>query len=331
MRHAGVLCNYNAGPAGKRFGNSGVTNTYSGRQRDSSSSALRALERDGLVRTLAEPNLTAVSGETAKFLAGGEYPDPGGRQPRASCPSPTRSSASVSPSRRSSCRRAASASRSRREVSELTNDGAVVAVEHQIPALKKRQAKSTVELPSGGSLAIAGLISDDTRQNIDGFPGLKDVPVIGTLFRSRDFIKQETELVVIVTPYMVRPTARQNLARPDDGLAPASDRKANFLGHLNRIYGKGSGAAARRPEGRLRVHRRIAGPLEEDHEISDRTRTAPASHRPPRDCCCHRVVAVALWPAARRARRAGCARRRLDAGRPLAAPPDHGVAAAGDA
>jgi pilus assembly protein CpaC len=108
-----------------------------------------------------------------------------------------------------------------------------------IPALKKRQARSTVELPSGGSLALAGLLSEDTRQNIDGFPGLKDVPVLGTLFRSRDFIKQESELVVIVTPYMVRPTARQNLARPGDGLSEATDMKANFLGHLNRIYGRG--------------------------------------------------------------------------------------------
>jgi pilus assembly protein CpaC len=125
------------------------------------------------------------------------------------------------------------------EVSELTNEGAVVLSSISIPALKTRQARSTVELPSGGSLAIAGLLSDSTRQNIDGFPGLKDVPVLGTLFRSRDYIKQETELVVIVTPYMVRPTARQNLARPDDGLSPASDLKATFLGHLNRIYGRG--------------------------------------------------------------------------------------------
>ena len=125
------------------------------------------------------------------------------------------------------------------EVSELTNEGAVVLSNISIPALKTRQARSTVELPSGGSLAIAGLLSDSTRQNIDGFPGLKDVPVLGTLFRSRDYIKQETELVVIVTPYMVRPTARQNLARPDDGLAAASDLKANFLGHINRIYGRG--------------------------------------------------------------------------------------------
>jgi pilus assembly protein CpaC len=199
---------------------------------------LRALERDGLVRTLAEPNLTAVSGETAKFLAGGEYPipvvDSDGKL------SVTFKEFGVglafTPVVLSEGRISL---KIESEVSELTNEGAVVLSSISIPALKKRQAKSTVELPSGGSLAIAGLISDTTRQNIDGFPGLKEVPVIGTLFRSRDFQKSETELVVIVTPYMVRPTARQNLVRADEGFAPASDLKANFLGHLNRVYGKG--------------------------------------------------------------------------------------------
>ena len=93
-------------------------------------------------------------------------------------------------------------------------------------------------MPSGGSLAIAGLIAEDTRQNIDGMPGLKDLPILGTLFRSRDFIKSETELVVIVTPYAVRPTSRANLARPVDGLGDPTDMKANFLGHINRIYGR---------------------------------------------------------------------------------------------
>jgi pilus assembly protein CpaC len=190
------------------------------------------------VRTLAEPNLTTVSGETAKFLAGGEYPipvvDSDGKL------SVTFKEFGVglafTPVVLSEGRISL---KIETEVSELTNEGAVVLSSISIPALKKRQAKSTVELPSGGSLAIAGLISDSTRQNIDGFPGLKEVPVIGTLFRSRDFQKSETELVVIVTPYMVRPTARQNLVRADEGLAPASDLKANFLGHLNRIYGKG--------------------------------------------------------------------------------------------
>jgi pilus assembly protein CpaC len=200
--------------------------------------ALRALERDGLVRTLAEPNLTAVSGETAKFLAGGEYPiptvDANGRinvQFKEFGVGLAFTPVVLTEGRISM--------KIESEVSELTNEGAVVLSSISIPALKKRQAKSTVELPSGGSLAIAGLISDSTQQNLDGFPGIKDLPVIGALFRSRDYIKHETELVVIVTPYVVRPTARQNLVRADEGLAPATDLKADFLGHLNRVYGEG--------------------------------------------------------------------------------------------
>lgn len=234
---SGVLCNYNTGPGTSTFGNSGVTSNF-GSGNASVTSALRALERDGLVRTLAEPNLTAVSGETAKFLAGGEYPipvvDSTGKL------SVTFKEFGVglafTPVVMSEGRISL---KIETEVSELTDAGSVTLSSITIPALKKRQAKSTVELPSGGSLALAGLISEDTRQNIDGFPALKDVPVIGTLFRSRDFSRQETELVVIVTPYVVRPTARRNLARPDDGLAPASDLKANFLGHINRVYGRG--------------------------------------------------------------------------------------------
>jgi pilus assembly protein CpaC len=128
------------------------------------------------------------------------------------------------------------------EVSELTNEGAVEIQGFSIPALKTRQADSTVELPSGGSLALAGLLSEQSRQNIDGFPGLKDLPILGTLFRSRDFQKAETELVVIVTPYVVRPRARQELVRPLDGLGDPSDRKADFLGHINNVYGAGAPA-----------------------------------------------------------------------------------------
>jgi pilus assembly protein CpaC len=235
---SGSLCNYNAGPVGtKAFGNSGVSNGFSAGN-TAISSALRAMERDGLVKTLAEPNLTAVSGETAKFLAGGEFPIP--LVDSTGKLSVTFKEFGVglafTPVVMSEGRISL---KIETEVSELTDAGAVTLSEIRIPALKKRQAKSTVELPSGGSLALAGLISEDTRQNIDGFPGLKDVPVIGTLFRSRDFSKNETELVVIVTPFVVRPTARKNLARPDDGLIAASDLKANFLGHLNRIYGRG--------------------------------------------------------------------------------------------
>lgn len=230
------LCNFNTGPNADTFGNSGLSGGYNiGSSRITS--AIRMLERDGLVRTLAEPNLTAVSGEPANFLAGGEYPIPVvdnvgqltvqykqfgvGLAFTPIVLSEGRISLKIET-----------------EVSELTNEGAVVLSGISIPALKTRKAKSTVELPSGGTLALAGLISDDTRQNIDGFPGAKEIPILGTLFRSRDFIKSETELVVIVTPYLVKPTSRQELATPTDGLVAATDMKANFLGHLNRIYGK---------------------------------------------------------------------------------------------
>ena len=233
---AGILCNYNAGPAAGAVGNSGAMSKFS-TGNTQLTGALRLLERDGLIRTLAEPNMTAVSGETANFLAGGEYPIPVVDSQGQLTVTYKKFGVGLSftPVVMSEGRISL---KIESEVSELTNDGAVVLSNISIPALKTRQAKSTVELPSGGSLAIAGLISDATKQNIDGVPGLKDMPMLGTLFRSRDFIKQETELVVIVTPYLVRPTARSNLARADDGLAPASDLKANFLGHLNRIYGK---------------------------------------------------------------------------------------------
>ncbi|MCB8829828.1 type II and III secretion system protein family protein, partial [Escherichia coli] len=89
--------------------------------------------------------------------------------------------------------------------------------------MRKRLADTTVELPSGGSMMIAGLMRDDARQAISGLPGLSKIPVLGTLFRSREFVRNETELVIIVTPYLLRPVARNALARPDDNLNLASD------------------------------------------------------------------------------------------------------------
>jgi pilus assembly protein CpaC len=217
------------------FNDSGVTTAWHSGQ-NSVAGALKALEQDGLLRTLAEPNLTAVSGEPAKFLAGGEYPVPVvdslgqvsvvykeygiGLAFTPVVMTEGRISLKIES-----------------EVSELTQEGAVVLAGIQIPALKKRQANSTVELPSGGSLALAGLLKEDSRQNIEGFPGLKNVPILGTLFRSHEYQKDETELVIIVTPYIVRPTSRQELARPLDGMGDPTDRKANFLGEINRVYG----------------------------------------------------------------------------------------------
>jgi pilus assembly protein CpaC len=236
------ICGYNAGPSGSSFGNSGLLGGWQGNG-GSINSALRMLERDGLIRTLAEPNLTAVSGEPAKFLAGGEYPVPVVDSVGALSVQYKEFGVGLAftPIVLSEGRISL---KIETEVSELTSVGAVTLNGISIPALKKRQAKSTVELPSGGTIALAGLISDDTRQNIDGFPGAKDIPIIGTLFRSRDYIKQETELVVIVTPYLVKPTSRQELATPADGLVAATDMKANFLGELNRIYGRSEAAPA---------------------------------------------------------------------------------------
>ena len=198
---------------------------------------LKALERNGLIKTLAEPNLTAISGETAKFLAGGEFPIPVSVNSGQIGISFKEFGVGVSftPVVLSEGRINL---KIETEVSELSSAISVQLSGVAIQGLKKRSAKSTVELPSGGTLAMAGLISDDTRKNIDGFPGLKDVPMLGTLFRSQDFIRRETELVILVTPYTVRPTGRQQLANPTDGLAPASDLKTNLLGHMNRIYGK---------------------------------------------------------------------------------------------
>ena len=240
---AGVLCNYNPGPAAGTFGGSGSLTGFNLGGGNRITQALQALERDGLVRTLAEPNLTAVSGEAAKFLAGGEYPVPTVDSTGQVSVTYKEYGVGVSftPIVLSEGRISL---KIETEVSELTTDGAVTLSNISIPALTKRQAKSTVELPSGGSIAIAGLISDKIKQNIDGYPGLKDLPILGTLFRSRDFIKEESELVIIVTPYMVRPTARRNLSLPQDGLAEASDLRANFLGQLNRVYGKSTAQPA---------------------------------------------------------------------------------------
>jgi pilus assembly protein CpaC len=244
----GVLCNYAQRiPGSKASGGSGFSGNTELGGGNRITHALQALERDGLIRTLAEPNLTAVSGESAKFLAGGEYPIP-------SVDSTGQVSVTFKEFGVGVAFTPIVLSEGRislkieTEVSELSNDGAITLSSLTIPALKKRQAKSTVELPSGGSIALAGLISDVTKQNIDGFPGLKDLPVLGTLFRSRDFQKQETELVIIVTPYLVHPTARQNLSLPNDGLAEASDLRANLMGHMNRVYGK----SAAQPVGDLK-------------------------------------------------------------------------------
>lgn len=198
---------------------------------------LRALEQDGLLHTLAEPNLTAISGETANFLAGGEFPVPVAQQLGTISVEFKKFGIGLAftPVVMSEGRISLKVST---EVSELSNQGAVILSNIAIPALKVRRAETVVELPSGGSLVMAGLLSDQSKQALSGYPGLKNLPVLGTLFRSRDFLKNETELVVLVTPYVVKPVARSELAQPDDGFGWASDWGSDLMGQMNRVYGR---------------------------------------------------------------------------------------------
>ncbi|HUO92253.1 MAG TPA: type II and III secretion system protein family protein [Rhizomicrobium sp.] len=211
---------------------------------------LNALEQTGLMHTLAEPNLIAVSGETAKFLAGGEFPVPAGRDQQGNISIIFKDfgvGLSFTPVVLSDKRISLQLST---EVSELTNTGAftlaggsfvtqsgqIETVQAQtIPALEVRRAESTVELPSGGSFAIAGLLQHTNKQVLDAFPGLKDMPVLGALFRSRDFENDETELVIIVSAYLAEPTTARKLAAPTDNFAAPSDAGTIAFGRLNRI------------------------------------------------------------------------------------------------
>ena len=214
---------------------------------------LNALERVGIVRTLAEPNITALSGEPANFLAGGEFPVPvsQGNDGAISVEfRPFGVGLGFTPIVLSEDRISLRLST---EVSELTSvgafqgaptfgvgpDGSPVSIPGlSIPALAVRRAETTVELPSGQSMMIAGLIDSTTRQTLDSIPGIRNVPVLGALFRSRDFANDETEMVVIITPYLVDPTASSDLQTPDKGFANASDAKTILFGKLNRLYGK---------------------------------------------------------------------------------------------
>jgi pilus assembly protein CpaC len=207
---------------------------------------LRAMESAGVVRTLAEPNLTAISGESATFVAGGEFPFPTGvtcqsAQGGGTGPcSPSISfkkfgiSLNFTPVVLTEGRISL---RVMTEVSEIALDNSITISGTTVPSIKTRRAETTLEIPSGGAMAMAGLIQEQTKQAINGFPGLAQLPVLGTLFRSRDFVNNQTELMVLVTPYIVRAVAQKDLSRPDDGFANASDPQADLLGSINRIYG----------------------------------------------------------------------------------------------
>ncbi|MDB5578363.1 MAG: secretin [Bradyrhizobium sp.] len=209
---------------------------------------LRAMESAGIVRTLAEPNLTAISGESATFISGGEFPIPTGVtcQPIAGggigqCVQTVSYkkfgiSLNFTPVVLSEGRISL---RVMTEVSEVSTENALTggAGGTTIPSIKTRRAETTLEIPSGGSIAMAGLIQEQTKQAVNGIPGMDSLPVLGALFRSQDFISNQTELMVLVTPYVVRAVAQKELSRPDDGFAPASDSQSTLLAQINRIYG----------------------------------------------------------------------------------------------
>jgi pilus assembly protein CpaC len=201
---------------------------------------VRAMENAGVVRTLAEPSLTAISGEAANFLVGGEFPVPGAPDCSSVPCKPTIQfkkfgiSLGFTPVVLSEGRISL---RVATEVSELSQENSISISGTTIPGLKTRRADTTLEIPSGGSMVMAGLIKQQTKQSISGLPGVAQLPVLGTLFRSRDYVNNNTELMILVTPYVVRAVAQKDLARPDDGFADASDPQADLLGSINRIYG----------------------------------------------------------------------------------------------
>ena len=209
---------------------------------------VQALERSGVMKTLAEPTLTAISGETAKFLAGGEFPIPVAQEDNKVTVEwkPFGVNVSFKPVVLTDGRISLNISA---EVSEISTEGAVTLATISIPGLKVRRAETTLELPSGGTLAMAGLLSDETRQSVEGMPGLKSLPVLGALFRSNDFRKRETELVILVTPYLASHASPSEIAKPTDGYVPQSELRELFFGNINRVYGVGSDPANHRYNG----------------------------------------------------------------------------------
>jgi pilus assembly protein CpaC len=250
------------------FGGSVTYQNYVGTDLQSRfGAAFQALERIGVVKTLAEPTIVAMSGESAKFLAGGEFPVPVGQDDNGAITvefKPYGVGLGFTPVVLSEGRISLKVST---EVSELTSQGAfqgqartvtdaqgnVYTLEGvTLPGLTVRRAESTIELPSGGSMMMAGLISVKDRQNIDQVPGLKKLPILGSLFQSRDFLSEESELVVIVTPYLVNPAGKSELRTPADGFANTSDAKTIFFGKLNETYGR-DGAPVKAEEYRAPV------------------------------------------------------------------------------
>jgi pilus assembly protein CpaC len=205
-------------------------------------SALDLGETDGQVSTLANPNLTALSGETGSFLAGGEIPIPLSQGLGAVSVDYKQYGVSLAytPTVLSDGRISL---RVRPEVSQLTSDGAVQISGTTIPALTTRRAETTVELGSGQSMMIAGLLQNTHNNSITKAPGVGDVPILGALFRSNAFQRNETELVIVITPYLVKPVNANDIVLPTDGIKAPTDLDRVLFGQLG-----GGKTGAERPK-----------------------------------------------------------------------------------
>lgn len=221
-------------------GNSNLLTANFGAGDFSLNAQLRALERRGAMRTLSEPTLTAISGQSAEFLAGGEFPVPVAVDADGKITYEFKEfgvKLNFTPTVRSNGIVGLVVDTS---VSELTTEGGINTAQVTIPATRERRASTSVELPTGATLAIGGLIEDRVRQQINSLPGLGNIPILGALFRSRDFVHSQTELVILVTPVIVHPSyATPEL--PTDTYIPASDAEGIFLGRMQSLYGVSGG------------------------------------------------------------------------------------------
>lgn len=205
---------------------------------------VKAMERNGVLRTLAEPTLTAISGESAKFLAGGEVPVPAneGFDPQTQrytlsyTYKPVGVSLSFTPIVLSEGRISVHVAT---EVTELDADNQITLRSGNIPGFRTRRVETTVELPSGGVMATAGLIMQSSRHAITGLPALMNLPILGTMFRSRDYQRNESELMILVQPFIAKPSDPGQIAKPDDGFADPSDPSSVLMNRIVRTYGQG--------------------------------------------------------------------------------------------
>ncbi|MGH6621254.1 MAG: type II and III secretion system protein family protein, partial [Alphaproteobacteria bacterium] len=212
------------------------------------------LDDEGLITVLAEPNLTAMSGETASFLAGGEFPIPIAQDDNKTTIQFKQFGVSLAFTPTILSRNRINL-KVRPEVSQLNSAGSIQANGFNIPSLTTRRADTTVELGSGQSFAIAGLLQNTTNQNLSDVPGIKEIPVLGALFRSDAFRRQESELMIVVTPYIVRPTSGR-MPLPTDNYLPPKDYERFLLGQTHVAQPAAKQSAPLDPTGRPG----IAGP-----------------------------------------------------------------------